>query len=198
MRIAVLLVALAAAIPVLAEEPANVTSSVKTEPGKGTATSVVTATATVQSIDPATREVVLKTADGKTHPIVAGDEVRNFDQIKVGDKVKVKYVESLTLELKKGGKALVGRSESASMDRASQGQKPGGVAMREVKVVADVVAVDTKKNTVSVKNDKGEVVDLHLNDPAQVKLVKKGDQVEATYSEAMAIALEPAAPAKKK
>jgi hypothetical protein len=135
---------------------------------------------------------------GDTHTIVAGEEVRNFDQIKVGDKLKVKYTEALTLELKKNGKAVVGRSDSASMDRAGPGQKPGGVAMREVSVTSDVVGVNTRTNVVSVKNEHGEVVDLHLKDPEQVKLVKKGDQVQATYTEAVAISLEPAAPAKKK
>jgi hypothetical protein len=31
-----------------------------------------------------------------------------------------------------------------------------------------------------------------LRDPEQIKLVKVGDQVEATYQEAMAVSVEPA------
>jgi len=124
--------------------------------------------------------------------------VRNFDQIKPGDHVKAKYMESLTVELKKNGKAVVGRSDTGSMERAGTGQKPGGAAIREVSVTADVVGVDTKKNIVHLKNEHGEIVDLQLHDPEQVKLVKKGDQVQATYTEALAVSLEPAAPAKKK
>ena len=172
-----------------------VSGAVTTEPGKGKAVQVVTATATVQSVDPATREVVLKMPKGDTHKIVAGDEVRNFDQIKAGDKVKVKYMEALAVELKKDGKAVVGRSDTGMMSRAAAGQKPGGVATREVSVTADVVGVDTHKNIVHVKNERGEIIDLQLADPAQTKLVKKGDQVQATYTEALAISLEPAAPA---
>jgi len=201
MRVSALLAALAAAaVPALAiaaDYQPETSTAVSTAPGKGRMVTVVTATATVESVDPATRTVVLKTPDGKTHPTVAGDEVRNFDQIKVGDQVKAKYMESLTLELKKGGKALVGRSDNASMDRAPQGGKPGGVALREVSMTADVVGVDAQKKIVSIRNDRGEVIDLHLNDPEQVKLVKTGDQVEATYTEALAVALDPAAPAKK-
>jgi len=60
-----------------------------------------------------------------------------------------------------------------------------------------VVGVDMKKKTVAVKNDKGEVVDLHVQDPEQIKLVKKGDQIQATYTEAVAIAMEPAAKKKQ-
>jgi len=196
-KMLVLLVAAAVSSIAFAEQP-EVTGALTTAPGKGKAVQVVTASATVVSVDPAKREVVLKTPKGETHTVVAGDEVRNFDQIKAGDKVKVKYMESLTVELKKDGKAVVGRTDSASMERAPAGQKPGGAAVREVSVTADVVGVDTAKNIVHLKNERGEVVDLHLNDPAQTKLVKKGDQVQATYTEAVAIALEPAAPAKKK
>jgi hypothetical protein len=177
---------------------AEVTGGVTTQPGKGKAVSVVTATAMVQSVNPATREVVLKMANGTTHTIVAGDEVHNFDQIKVGDKVKAKYMEALTVELKKDGKAVVGRSDTGSTERAAKGEKPGGVAIREVSVTADVVGVDHAKNIVHLKNERGEIVDLQLHDPEQTKLVKKGDQVQATYTEAVGVSLEPAAPAKKK
>jgi hypothetical protein len=40
------------------------------------------------------------------------------------------------------------------------------------------------------------MVDLHLEDPKQLALVKKGDQVEAIYTEAVAISVE-AAPKSK-
>jgi len=36
------------------------------------------------------------------------------------------------------------------------------------------------------------VVDLRVDDPEQFKLVAVGDQVEATYTEAVAISVEPA------
>jgi len=188
----------ACAVSCAAFAQADVTGAVTTQPGKAKAVSVVSANATVESVDPGTRTVVLKMPNGEKHSIVATDEVRNFDQIKPGDHVKAKYMESLAVELKKNGKAVVGRSDTGSMERAAAGHKPGGAAIREVSVTADVVGVDTKKNIVHLKNEHGEIVDLQLHDPEQVKLVKKGDQVQATYTEALAVALEPAAPAKKK
>ena len=100
--------------------------------------------------------------------------------------------------LVKGGKAVVGRTETGSLARAAPGQKPGGVAEREVTAVGDVVNVDAKAKKVSVKNAQGEVIDLPVQDPEQLKLVKKGDQVQVTYKHALAIALEPPAAAKKK
>jgi Cu/Ag efflux protein CusF len=35
-------------------------------------------------------------------------------------------------------------------------------------------------------------VDLKVRDPSQLKLIKVGDQIEATFTEAIAIAVEPA------
>jgi hypothetical protein len=177
---------------------ADVTAAVATAPGQAKAVAVVTAEATVSAIDPATRAITLKLKDGKTRTITAGDEVRNFDQIKVGDKVRAKYVESLSIELKKEGKAVLGQTQRSSLERAAKGEQPGGLAIREVTAVAEVVNVDAKKKIVSVKNDKGDVFDLAVRDPEQLKLVKKGDQVQATYTEALAMGVEPAAKTAKK
>ncbi|HUI98689.1 MAG TPA: hypothetical protein VLY46_00555 [Usitatibacter sp.] len=196
--LAILAIAVAAALsPVAFAEQPMVTGAIGTAPGKGAAMQVVQVSATVESVDAATRTVTLKLPNGEMRSFVAGDEVRNFDQIKAGDKLSVKYLEAFTIELKKNGKDIVGRTESASLERAAPGEKPGGVAKREVRAVADVVDVDEQKMIVSVRNDKGEITDLHLQDPEQVKLVKKGDQVEAIYTEALAISLEPEAMAKK-
>jgi len=191
------LVAAAFAVPVALAQP-QMSGAVATAPGQAKAVAVVTATATVESVDPATRTVVLKLKDGKMRTVNAGAEVRNFDQIKVGDTVHAKYVESLTVDLKKDGKAILGQTQRSSVERSQPGAKPGGVAIHELTAVAEVVKVDPAKKLVSVKNDKGEVFDLAVHDPEQLKLVKKGDQVQATYTESVAIGLEPAPAPKKK
>jgi Cu/Ag efflux protein CusF len=197
----ILAIAIAAALPLasVAQKQPEVSGAVATAPGKAKAVAAVTANATVDKVDAATRTVTLKLPSGDMRTVVAGDEVRNFDQIKVGDKLKVKYIEALTLELKKDGKAVVGRTETGALDRSKPGEKPGGVARREITVVADVINVDEKAKKVTVKGAKGQM-DLNIRDPEQLKLIKKGDQIQATYTEALAIAMEPAAaePAKKK
>ena len=196
LSILAIVVAAAAAPYALAQKP-EASGVVGVAPGKAAAAQTVKATATVEAVDKATRTVTLKMPSGNSHKVVAGEEVRNFDQIKAGDKVNVQYIEALTLELKKDGKAVVGRTESAGMQTAAKGDKPGAVAMREVKAVADVVNVDPAKKIVSVKNKEGKIIDLNVRDPEQLKLVKKGDQIEATYTEAVAISLEPAVAPKK-
>ena len=73
--------------------------------------------------------------------------------------------------------------------------------MREVTAIADVTAVDPKKSTITLKGPRGNVVTLDVKNPDQFKVVKVGDQVEVTYTEALALSVEaapkPAAAAKK-
>jgi len=183
----------AACLPAAAQKPAaTVEAGVATAPGKGVAAQTVKTTATITAIDKATREVKLKRQDGKEVTMALGDEVRNFEQLKVGDKVHVEYSQALALELKKGGGGKPAAGTTETLKRAEPGQKPGGQAVREVTVLADVVAVDAKNKTVTLKGPAGNLVDLAVEDPQQLKNIKKGDQVHAVYSESLAIKVEPA------
>ncbi|CAB3797823.1 hypothetical protein [Pararobbsia alpina] len=161
-------------------------------PGQATITGTTTVTATVQEIDAATRTVLLKGTDGKVVEVVVGDEARNFDQLKVGDVVKTVYREALSLSLKKDGNGIRSAEDTPTMERAPAGGKPGGTVGRQVKIMTDVIAVNSKSKTVTLKGPKGNTVDLKVEDPAQLANIKKGDQVEAVYSEALAISVEPA------
>jgi Cu/Ag efflux protein CusF len=161
-------------------------------PGTAAIKGTTRVTATVKEIDTATRTVLLKTPSGKVVEVQVGDEARNFDQLKVGDVVTTVYREALTLNLKKGGDGISSVEEHPSMERAPAGGKPGGTLGREVKIVANVVAVNPKSRTVTLKGPKGNTLDLIVEDPAQFANIKKGDQVEAVYTEALAISVEPA------
>jgi Cu/Ag efflux protein CusF len=160
-------------------------------PGVAGAAQTTKVTATITKIDPATREVTLKGPKGREVTLLLGPEVKNFSQMKVGDSVNAEYVEALTLELKKGGKAVVGRTEQAGAMAAKPGERPGAIAGRQLTIIADVTAVDPATQMVTLKGPK-QTVDLKVADPEQFKLIKVGDQVEANYTEALAIAVEPA------
>ncbi len=163
-----------------------------TAPGKAAVGQTVKVTATITAIDKATRDVTLKGPQGNEVTITAGPQVKNFDNMKVGDQVNVEYVEALTLELKKGGGMPVARTEQAGAAGAKAGALPGGVVGRQVTIVANVVDVNAAKQTVTLKGPQ-RTVELKVADPEQFKRIAKGDQVEATYTQAMAIAVEPAA-----
>ena len=164
--------------------------AVGTEPGKGVIAQTVKATATITAIDPATRDVTLKGPQGNELVVTAGPEVKNFASLKVGDQVDLQYVEALTLELKKGGGMVVSRSTQSGMAGAKPGATPAGVVGRQVTIVADVVGLDPAKQVVTLKGPQ-RTVDLRIADPEQFKRIAKGDQVEATFTQAFAVAVQP-------
>ena len=163
-----------------------------TAPGKAGVAEVVKLTATVTALDKATRDVTLKGPQGNELTLTAGPDVKNFDQIKVGDQVNVEFIQTLTLELKKGGGLVVARTEQKGAVAAKPGEKPAAAAGRQVTIVADVIATDPAKQTITLKGPK-QTVDMRITDPEQFKRIAKGDQVEATYTQAVAMALMPAA-----
>jgi Cu/Ag efflux protein CusF len=165
-------------------------------PGKFAGVFEETASLTVESIDKATRSVVLQRANGEMLRMVAGDEVRNFDQIKVGDKVVSRHTQALVLELKKGGAGVRERVESTDQGLAKPGEKPSAYEAKKITFVADVQKVDLKTQIVTLRGAK-KTLQLKVKDPEQLKLIKKGDQVEGVYAEAVAISVI-AAPAKAK
>ena len=190
--------ALACAAPAHAQQKPSVggESAVVKSPGKGSAARVVTITASVEAVDTGERTVTLKGPRGNVLTMPVGPKVKNLDKINVGDMVVVRYLEALSLELKKNGSGIRERSERQGEARAQPGEQPAGGAARQITVLADVVAVDTKRQTIRLRGPK-QTVDLRIKDPNQLKLVKVGDQVEATYTEALAVSVEPAPKMKK-
>ena len=187
-------VAIAAAmllcLPAVSYAQPDVKTDLTRTPGQTTATGTAKVNATITAIDKATRKVTLKTQAGKVVDMTVGDEARNFDQLRVGDKVNVEYSEALTVSLKKGSGAAT-MQERDITERSEPGAKPGGRIGREVTVVAQVVNVNKEKQIVTVKGPRGHTVDLLVEDPEQMKDVKKGDRVQAVYTEAVAVSVTP-------
>ena len=148
-------------------------------------------TATITAIDKATRDVTLKGPQGNETTVTAGPKIKNFDKLKVGDQVKAEYVEAFALQLVKGGGQTVARTEQVGGARAKEGAQPGGAVGRQVTIVADVVGLDPAKQMVTLKGPQ-RTVELVVKDPEQFKHIAKGDQVEATYTQALALVVEPA------
>jgi len=150
----------------------------------------------VKSIDKQNRSVVVVGPQGKEVALALGPQVRNFDQIKVGDLVTLTYAQAVALELRKsvnGGK-LGQPIVSEETMRAAPGAKPAGAVERTVTLTANVTKIDQKTQMVTLKGP-NRTVELKVKDPAMLQKVKVGDQVDATITEAVAIEVT-AAPTK--
>jgi len=95
-----------------------------TAPGKRTDERIAEVSATVEAMNAADRTVTLKGSNGELVTVAVGPDVTNFSEIKVGDFVFMRYYQALTLELKKGGKAVVARTETDAGGIARPGERP--------------------------------------------------------------------------
>ena len=141
---------------------------------------------TVTALDMKARTVTVKGEGGRT-VVLNAKNARNLEQVKVGDIVVADFVESLALFVTKpeGGPAAGG---GQVVKLAPKGAMPGGMVADVMEIRAQVVAIDYKARTVSLKGPQGNVHTLKI--PPQAKnfdKVKKGDDVVVRYTEAMAI-----------
>lgn len=150
----------------------------------------------VTKIDAATRTVTLKNKDGETS-IVAGPEVKNFAEIKVGDHFDVVYELAVAIELVKvKNPGTTSEQVSTTTTTAPQGDKPGMITTNTVTATANVEAIDTTKNVVSLKGPQGNVFKVKVQNPDLMKDIAVNDQVKVVYTEAIAAVVT--APAAKK
>jgi hypothetical protein len=194
--IAVTLAALAAATAFAQDKAAKPAAAPNPVVKDVTVGDVEKVSATVVSVDQATRVVVLKGQDGNTIRFVAGPEVKNLAQVQKGDVVTMEYAQALAVALKKTSSQIRERITTEASQAAAPGQKPGVVVMRDVKIIATVQAINPAKGTVTIRGPE-HTATVKVKDPAMLQGVKVGENVEIDYTEAAAIKVEkgPAAPA---
>jgi Cu/Ag efflux protein CusF len=156
----------------------------------------VTATAVVQAIDLNTREVTLKGENGRVFSFIAGDQVKNLSQVRVGDTVKVAYTESIAIEVKRVDGGTPDVTVAATGASAAPGEKPAGNVARTVTASAQIIAIDRTANQVTLRGPSGNERVVQVRDPKNLDNVQVGDMVYATYTESLGISVEEVAPAK--
>ena len=157
--------------------------------------SLVQKTATVESIDQASRLVTLRGEDGFATTVKLSEEVRNLPQMREGDKVVVSYYEAIAAEVKKPGEGVQGVEADVSSVQAEPGEKPAAGAGVMLRTTVTIDSVDTQFDTVTFRNADGMLRTVAVQTPQGRKFIKglkKGDQVEIAYTEAFAIEVKPA------
>ena len=150
--------------------------------------------ATVEAINPTTREVSLRGPRGPLTVAVSPD-VKNFDKVHVGDKVVVSYYEGIAAQMAKDGTTVKEPAVSTFAYPAQGGAKPGGGAGASVTTTVTIEDVDKGTNTVAFKRQDGSVHIIEVKSPNMQKFIrtlKRGDSVEVTYTESVAVNVVPA------
>ena len=150
---------------------------------------------TVTKIDKKTRTIFFQNNEGESK-FVAGPEIKNFDQIKKGDRLNVNYELAVAIELiKTKSDGIRSKVETSSEATSKAGEKPARIITNTTTIIADIVAVDRPKKLVSVKGPSGKITVVTVKNPQLLADANVGEQVKVIYFDAMAASIT--APKKK-
>ena len=156
-------------------------------------TNEFTAKAEVAAIVPAERAVTLRREDGSLFEVQVDQAVRNFEQLAVGDTVRVQYKERLrALQLPPGTST---RSPQAGLmaARAPAGAKPGAGLGVAVSLRVRIESLDVERGIVVFSLDSGELIARRLRTSEGREFaaaLSVGDTVQLDYAESLALGVE--------
>jgi ABC-type Fe3+-hydroxamate transport system substrate-binding protein len=172
--------------------PAGLTSSSAVyQPGVpgGVMVDTFKITATVTGIDATNRKVTLVTQEGKKTTVKCGPEVINFDQIRVGDQLKVAVTEELAVSMAPEG-APPSDGGVTAVVLAPKGAKPGGIVANTVQVTATVKAIDLKHHKATLEFPDGTTKTVAVRKDVDLTQRQVGEKVSIRTTETLAILVE--------
>ncbi len=154
------------------------------------ASQTMTASALVEAIDHESRLVTLRTADDEEITFTASEEARNLGQVSVGDMLMIEIVESVSIDVIANDGMEATAEEAMAMVRTEEGDMPGMAAMDVTVITATVEAINLENNTFKLKTADGAIKEFVAQNPDNLRRSQVGDLVVASYSTAIAIAVE--------
>ena len=146
-------------------------------------------TATVTGIDAPNRKVTFVSPDDKKFTVKCGPEVANFDQIRIGDQLKVTVAEELVVYMAKDQPPATD-GQAALVALAPQGAKPGVVMAQTTQVTAKVTAIDLKHHKATLGFPDGSTKTVAVRKDVDLTQRKVGEEVSIRVTVAMAISVE--------
>jgi len=152
--------------------------------------------ARIVEIDKADRTVTLRGPKGNVVTVDVPPDVKNFDQMSVGDDVVVRHLAAVVAVLEPMAKrtGIRERIETTEVAKAPAGGMPGYAEMRTVEILAIIQSLDRKKNQVTLRGAK-RTVTVDVPPSVDIKKLKVDDEVRVVFTEATVISVQSAAPA---
>ena len=133
----------------------------------------VTVAGSVEAIDSPRRHLTIKKDSGGFVTIDVPQSVKGFDELKVGDKVKVTYDDHIKVRLKEPNEAVV--------DRAYVDKDFGSASMLRI-MTATVTDIDKSGSSITVVGPDNWKYSRRVLDPTVLDKVNVGDRVDIIWS----------------
>ena len=154
---------------------------------------VLSAQGNVVGVDYRDRIIKLETPDAPREwlEVAVSDDVQNLAQVRTGDRLRVEYIEAITISLFRPGDVEPGIDVNVARERAAPGERPASAAGVETSVTAVVEDVDRINELVAVRIPDGVYKVFKVSNPAVLDRLSVGDKVRATVTRAWAVGITP-------
>jgi hypothetical protein len=156
--------------------------------GQETVIDPVTTNATVVALDPGQRVITLKYANGMVAPYKAGPEVGNFNELKVGDEVKLTAVQEIAVTL------LLASAPLSGQDKVVLRRPPGGTGPPLVvdtrTFTARIINIDPWRRLVALQMADNQTKTVNVRETIDLGAFHPGDDVSVRITESRAFEVE--------
>ncbi|MBD9425925.1 DUF1344 domain-containing protein [Pseudomonas sp. PDM15] len=146
--------------------------------------------ASVTAIDPAKRSFTLRDDDGNSRTFQAPPEMHNFDQLKVGDRVRAVVALERIVYLRQPGEVATDGAAGVAAT-APLGSKPGMLVADTIEITALVKGMDTTLRTATLQLPDGSERTIKVRPDVDMKTEYLGRQVVLRMTSAFAISVTP-------
>lgn len=162
--------------------------------GRVVAETMVAEHAVVKAVDMKKRTLTLTMPDGTERTFVIDKRVKRLGEVKPGDMVTARYREAVSVKLNKI-KVPEGVTVEGTVAREEKSVKPAGYAQMHVTTTATIEKIFDNGKMVTLRMPDGTATDVKVRDKINLEKIKKGevkegDQIEITYTQALAISVE--------
>jgi hypothetical protein len=162
---------------------AGVTSGLTQAPN--VVTSESTMTATVDRIERSSRLVTLRAPGNVIHTVAVDPSIAIFDELRPGDTVTVRYVESVVVQVRPGA-AL-----SDVHDTTEAARKAGKEhVLQQLQATVTIERIDPQGLSIEYRTKDGQKLLRPVNDKRLVQGLREGDRVEVTLTRERAVSIE--------
>lgn len=148
---------------------------------------VVEVSGKVVAVQRAARTVSVQGPQGNVVVVKVGQAARNFDQIRVGDVVKLTYYESVAIFVTSDGMPPEADT-TVVVAAAPTGAMPAGEAVQVTDVSATIQSINPVRRVLMLKGPQGNVFPVTVDRSVRgFEALRVGDNVHVRHTEAIAV-----------
>lgn len=147
-----------------------------------------TVTATVDAIDRFSRTLTVRVPGNVTQMLYVDPAVKDFDSLQRGDRITVRYQESVVVEVRPGAALSGGR------DSTADARKTNPNVVDQTSMVVVIESVDLQDQMVVYRMDDGMKSRRYVLNKALLNGLRAGDRVQVTLTRERAVAIDRARP----